>query len=235
VSVSPVPTSSTTSAAATSASCPHCGARVAADQRYCLSCGRACSPVRLAFLDVLQSEHATPQLTPGGGEVLAGSGAVLPPTLTYLPAGEPDGPRNWLQRHSGLLGLLSALLLAGLIGLLVGHWIDGEKSPSGAQVVKVEYPNGAPAVAGAAAAAPSSAASASKPTAKASKAAPSGPETQASEEKEAQEAQTQAKALPKPVVKSQNDLKRFESSTGKKHVEEANKLANSTEPIETGH
>lgn len=232
MSVTPVPTSPAT----TSASCPHCGASVAGDQRYCLSCGRACSPVRLAFLDVLQGEYATAQLGPGQGEGLAAAGTILPPTLTYLPAAEPDGPRNWLQRHSGLLGLLSVLLLAGLIGLLVGHWIDGSSSSSGPLHVTVEYPNGVPTAAGAAAAAPSTGAGATKSAAaKTSKATSSGKETEASEEKEAQEAQSNAKPLPKPTVKSQSDLKHFESSTGKKHVEEANKLANGTEPIETGH
>ena len=38
------------------AKCPNCGAAIVADQRYCLTCGRPCSPVRLAFLDVLQAE-----------------------------------------------------------------------------------------------------------------------------------------------------------------------------------
>lgn len=229
--VTPVPASV---AATTSTACPNCGASVAADQRYCLSCGRPCSPVRLAFLDVLQAEHATPQLPPGQGGGLAASGTILPPTLTYLPASEPDGPRNWLQRHSGLLGLLSVLLLAGLIGLLVGHWITGSAT-SGAQVVKVEYPNGLPAATGAAAAAPTtSAPTSSSAVARSTSAkAASSHQTQASEEKEAKEIESKPAALPKPVTKNQSDLKHFESTTGKKHVEEANKLANGTAPIET--
>ena len=41
----------------TAASCANCSAPLAPDQRYCLACGQPVSPVRLAFLDVLQSER----------------------------------------------------------------------------------------------------------------------------------------------------------------------------------
>ena len=40
-------------------SCADCGAPLVADQRYCLSCGQPASPVRLAFLDVLQGQPGT--------------------------------------------------------------------------------------------------------------------------------------------------------------------------------
>ena len=38
------------------ASCANCSAPLAPDQRYCLACGQPVSPVRLAFLDVLQAD-----------------------------------------------------------------------------------------------------------------------------------------------------------------------------------
>src|SRR5581483_1493233 len=47
-------------AAADGTACANCGAPLAPDQRYCLACGQPASPVRLAFLDVLQGEYQPP-------------------------------------------------------------------------------------------------------------------------------------------------------------------------------
>ena len=137
----------------TSTSCPHCGAAVHADQRYCLSCGQPCSPVRLAFLDVLRSEHgnghAGAAALPGSTQLPAPGGPGLPvgPTaggsVVYMRPPEQDGILGWLQRRAGALALASMLLLVGLIGLLVGHWITGTPK-SGPQEVRVVYPNGVP-------------------------------------------------------------------------------------------
>ncbi len=95
------------------AKCPNCGARIAADQRYCLACGQPCSPVRLPFLDVLQAESELRR--PDRDR----------PADRRLPAAAALGRRR---------GRLVAPLLrpvrsdrraahAGLIGLLVGHWL----------------------------------------------------------------------------------------------------------------
>ncbi len=110
---------------AAAATCAGCGAPLEADQRYCLACGRPCSPVRLAFLDVLQSEHAVPT-------------AVLsaPAGTGYAPPAEPAGTLAALRRYSGLFGLLGVLLVSLLIGLLVGHWLTG--STAGKQVLEVK-------------------------------------------------------------------------------------------------
>jgi zinc-ribbon domain len=113
---------------ASSTTCPHCGAEVAADQRYCLACGQPCSPVRLAFLDVLQAESAQhfPSTLPGS-------------TSGYLPPAPPDLGVARLGRYSGLFGLIAILLLTGVIGLLVGHWVSGGSSSSkGPTVYKIE-------------------------------------------------------------------------------------------------
>jgi hypothetical protein len=232
--------------------CPHCGTAVVADQRYCLTCGRPCSPVRLAFLDVLQAEHAQglharppavaqpAQLTAASGPGLPPAGTVVSSVASHAPPPEDAGVSGWLRRHSGLLGLLTVLLLSGLIGLLVGHWVSGTKIPS-QQVVKVEYPNGLPlanqAATSPASASPSSASppSGSPASTKASAAAPTGShQSEAQEEQEVKEAEAQAKNLPKPVKPTKSTLQHLEHSTGKKHEEEMNKLSSGIEPIETG-
>jgi hypothetical protein len=232
VESTPVPASHT---------CPHCGTRVLPDQRYCLACGRPCSPVRLAFLDVLRAEYAQPG---NGGsasgvaptQVLATSGAVLPPAdpvgyaaAIYVPPGDQSGVIGWLRRYAGLLGLLSVLLLAGLIGLLVGHWVTAP-GKQGPQEVKVDYLNGAPATAGTAAgaastSAPTKSTPAGSSTPAKSSAAPaaSSHQSQGEEEKEASEEEHKAPSLPPPVHQSTNSQNKFESTTGKKHEEEAKK------------
>src|ERR1700735_834587 len=109
------------------AKCPNCGSAIAADQRYCLACGQPCSPVRLPFLDVLQAESE-----------LRRPVAYAPPTAGYLPPlPADDGAIGWLRRYSGLLGLIAVLLICGLIGLLVGHWLAPSKA-SGPSIVKIE-------------------------------------------------------------------------------------------------
>ena len=73
------------------ATCANCGAALVADQRYCLSCGEPASPVRLAFLDVLQNDPAaagarqTIEMTPAG----------------YVPLGDSRGASGWLRRTPG--------------------------------------------------------------------------------------------------------------------------------------
>jgi hypothetical protein len=212
--------------------CPNCGAAVLADQRYCLTCGQPCSPVRLAFLDVLQAESE-----------LRGSSStpvsIVPPPTGYLPSlPRDDGAIGWLRRYSGLFGLLAVLLVTGLIGLLVGHWLTSSKAPA-AQVVKIEG-SGLLAAPAAATASPTAAApaSASSSTSKAasSKAASSksAAATEAQEVKEVKEAET-AKVKPKaPVKTSSSSLQKLSSSKGKQHQKEIEKLTEGDKPIETG-
>ncbi|HXC45116.1 MAG TPA: zinc ribbon domain-containing protein [Solirubrobacteraceae bacterium] len=200
------------------AKCPNCGAQVAADQRYCLACGQPCSPVRLAFLDVLQAESE-----------LRRPVAYAPPGAGYLPPlPADDGPLAWLRRYSGLFGLIAVLLICGLIGLLVGHWLAPSKA-AGASVIKIE----GTLPAAAATSAPSSTPAATTPTsptkAASGKAAPA---TEAQEVKEVKEA---AKAQPKPASKpSAATLDKLGSSKGKTHQKEIEKLTEGDKPIETG-
>ncbi len=205
------------------AKCHNCGVAVAADQRYCLTCGQPCSPVRLAFLDVLQAES----------ELRAPARLAPPITGQLPPLPRDDGAIGWLRRYSGLFGLLTVLLMCALIGLLVGHWLEPSKAPA-AQIVKIEggvlpavatstsptattpAPSVAPSSAGKAAASKSAAAS------------------EAQEVKEVKEAET-PKAKPKaPVKTSSSTLQKLSSSKGKAHQREIEKLTAGGKPIETG-
>ncbi|HEY3960313.1 MAG TPA: zinc ribbon domain-containing protein [Solirubrobacteraceae bacterium] len=220
MSLAPVPSEQPTEAQ----SCANCAAPLAPDQRYCLACGHPVSPVRLAFLDVLQGDH---QPYEAGHNPAAG---VLEPG--YAPVYEPvvSGPYAWLRRYSGLFGLLSVLLLAILAGLLVGHWVTQRKAPD-RQVLKVE---GLPAAAAATplAAAPT-ATTASTAAARTPKPATSSKETAKTEAHEVKEAKAIEKAPPPKAVKvSPSKLQKLGSSSGQKHEEEVNKLG--AQPIETG-
>ena len=222
MSLAPVPSEQP----ADSQSCANCAAPLASDQRYCLACGQPVSPVRLAFLDVLQADPS-----PYAG-AHGPAGALAP---GYAPAYDPvsaAGPYAWLRRYSGLFGLLSVLLLAILAGLLVGHWVTQSKAPD-QQVLKVEgLPTAAAAAATPLAAAPT-ATTASTAAATTPKPATLSKETAKTEAHEAKEAKAIEKAPPPKAVKvSSSKLQKLGSSSGQKHEEEVNKLG--AQPIETG-
>jgi hypothetical protein len=200
--------------------CAHCGATLVADQRYCLSCGQPCSPVRLAFLDVLQGEQRTSTAAPL---------ALATDTIELGPGGyaavSQRGVHAWLRRNSGLLGLLSVLVLCLIAGLLVGHWASQGKSSSGPQVVKIEGLSAAPA----AAATPTT----STPSGSSAVQSKSSSKEEAQAAKEVAKETKAEKAPPPPPKKvTSTKLKQLTTSTGKKHQEEINALG--AQPIETG-
>ncbi len=197
------------------ATCANCGAALVADQRYCLSCGQPASPVRLAFLDVLQGD---------------GPAAGVAPTIELGPAGyvpvDSRGANGWLRRNSGLLGLLAVLVLCLIAGLLVGHWASqgGTKVPA-KQVVEVKGLSGlAAAPAAAATSTTTAAAPAEQKESAAAKAAAAKAEAKLTKAEKA------PPAKPKKVAPTQ--IKKLTNSSGKQHQEEINALGNG--PIETG-
>jgi hypothetical protein len=201
-SLAPVPTESST--------CANCSAPLVADQRYCLSCGQPCSPVRLAFLDVLESDR---QMQPGSAPM-----GITP--AGYAPYVEAAAGPAWLRRYSPLFGVLSVLLLAMVIGLLVGHWTTQSKAPS-QQVIKVEGLTGVPS------------ASSVQPTT--TTPAPTTTSRSPAKEEKAEEAEAKAEekrtvAPPPPVKVNSTTLSKLTNSTGKKHQQEINKVG--TAPIE---
>jgi hypothetical protein len=230
---------------ATAATCAGCGAPLVADQRYCLACGEPASPVRLAFLDVLQAEYRP---APDGGTPVPPGGQVY---AAYAPAPEPDGLLGALRRYSGLLALVGVLLASLLIGLLVGHWASGGGSgAAGKQVVEVKIPGGllagaAPVASGSGGAGASgtgsgAAGDGSSGGAKAggtsgAHAAASSAKTESAAEEAKAEKEVKAATAPPPVKKkaSSGTLQKLEHSTGKQHEKEVSKLISGDEPIET--
>jgi hypothetical protein len=211
-SLAPVPSENQT--------CANCSAPLVADQRYCLSCGQPVSPVRLAFLDVLETERQ-PQLAPG-------SPGTMP--VAYTPYFDGAAGPPWLRRYAPLFAVLSVLLLAMVVGLLVGHWVTQSKAPAGPQVIKVEGLGGT--ALGAASTTPSAS---TTPTGSA--AAKSSTSAKSEEEKEAAEAKAEEKAEAKKPAKappakalSTSKINSLEKTTGKAHEKQLNELSHA--PIE---
>ena len=213
------------------ATCTSCGAELVADQRYCLSCGQPCSPVRLAFLDVLQGEPTRAAGTAAvPGWIGAGTAIEIGPG-GYATVPVQGGANGWLRRNSGVLGLLAVLLLCLIVGLLLGHWVTQGKSSSGPQIVKIEGLTLPAAAAGAAGA--STAASPTPASTHGSSSAKSSAKEEAEESAEAaKETKAEKAPPPAPVKVAPTQLKKLSTSTGKKHEEEVNALG--AQPIETG-
>jgi hypothetical protein len=213
------------------ATCPNCGAAIVADQRYCLSCGQPCSPLRLEFLDVLLADPGSRGSGIGGGEQTATT--VLPAPAGYVPAYlppvEPDGAIGWLRRYSGLLALVGVLFVTGLIGLLIGHWTKGASAPSGPQVVKIEG-----ALPLAAAAGNASTVGTPTTTTPTSGSAAGAPQSKAQEEKEVKETEASTVKAPPPAKASAGQLNKLAKSTGKAHKKEIEALTAGGKPIVTG-
>jgi hypothetical protein len=205
------------------AACAGCGAPLVADQRYCLACGQPASPVRLAFLDVLQTERNGS----GSNAVERWSGAT---STGYAPLVQAHGVNAWLRRYSGILGLLSVLALCLLVGLLVGHWVTQGKAPA-KQVIEVKGLTAGPAAA--AATTPASTTPAST-TPTSGKASTSQAKAEAEEAKaEVKETAAEKAPPPAPIKVAPTTIKKLSTTTGKKHQEEINSLG--AQPIETGH
>jgi hypothetical protein len=200
--------------------CANCSAPLVADQRYCLSCGQPCSPVRLAFLDVLESERR-PQLEPGGMSTMP---------VAYNPYLEPAAGPAWLRRYAPLFAVVSVLLLAMIVGLLVGHWVTQSKAPSSPQVIKVE---GFPAVAAAGTSTtPTTATTTSTSTSGKSSSSPKSEEEAEKAEAKAEEKAEEKAPAKAPEAKkiSAPALTKLEKTTGKAKEKELNKIG--TAPIE---
>lgn len=201
------------------ATCAHCGAALVADQRYCLSCGKPASPVRLAFLDVLQNDQGASARQPTPGLTAAGD-------ALYAEAG---GANGWLRRNSGLLSLLAVLGLCLIAGLLIGHWAGQGGGTPAKQVVEVKGLSGL-------AATPAAGASTQVSTTGGGSAQASTKTTARKEAagKQAEAKETKAEKAPPPAPKrvAPAKIKKLTNSSGAQHQKEINELG--AQPIETG-
>jgi hypothetical protein len=207
--------------------CANCNAALVADQRYCLSCGKPVSPVRLAFLDAL-APAAPPPAPTGTLPAAWGPGGYELTPSGYVPIQE-NGAAGWARRNSGLIGLLAVLVLCLLTGLLVGHWVSQSKTPAN-QTIKVEGLGalGAGVAVGATNGSTAGASGGSSTPAAKSTASEAKKDEEAGKHETAKEKAPPAK--PKTVSKAK--IQKITQSTGKKHQEEINALG--AQPIETG-
>lgn len=125
--------------------CASCGAPLAADQRYCLACGTRRAEARLPFRDVLGAAEP-PELVP--------LGAPIPSGYSVAPAAAAPTVNDRLRRNAPLMALVGILLVAMLIGVLLGHWSGQDvpiaaAAPARPQIIQVGGAAAAPAAAAA--------------------------------------------------------------------------------------
>ena len=120
----------TTSMIATSGDqCPTCKAHMAADQRYCLSCGHRRGDPRLPFMDAVVFMDA----------VNRPRDAATPPT----PPPSDRSPR--MSANASLIAGIATLVLAIGVGVLIGRSGNSGSAPVASntpQVIKVENGGG---------------------------------------------------------------------------------------------
>lgn len=108
------------------APCPECGAQLAADQRYCLNCGRRCGEPRLDFRRYAPDQRA-------GGTSQTSASAPAPATVSP-PDEKPQRDFTPLAAAGGI----AVLGLMLLVGVLIGRGDSTASAPTPAPVVRVE-------------------------------------------------------------------------------------------------
>jgi hypothetical protein len=131
-------------AEASAPTCAACGAPLASDQRYCLSCGEPAVPMSSVLRAGL--------LTSAGGDPFGsgrdpGSTPAAPPASLLAATGSassgPRGPHDQRQTLNVIAGV-GVLLLAMGVGVLIGRSSNGSAKPAAApQVISVASAPGA--------------------------------------------------------------------------------------------
>lgn len=196
--------------------CASCGVTLAADQRYCLSCGQRRGSARLPFLEILRDEPVS-QLIPLGRPLGA--------------AGIPAGPQETglaaqARANAGLIASVGVLLLAMLIGVLVGSGIAGDGSSTAAANQKpiVVSVGGGVAAPEAAAAAPA-AADTPTDTGAATTTKPKSDDKTAGDAASKSDATSKAaEAAVKPKAAGAAKLKSLDKLSGKEYQKQVDKL-----------
>jgi len=140
--------------------CPSCGAPMAADQRYCLECGRRRGDPRLPFMDAVVFMDTLRQ-----------------PAVTSVGPQAPSERRARVSAGTSLVAGVATLVLAIGVGVLIGRGGDGSSAPvanATPQVIRVEGAGGATETAATTAGASKSKAGATKGKGKAKEKAETG-------------------------------------------------------------
>jgi hypothetical protein len=109
-------------------SCRECGAPLAADQRYCLNCGKRRGGPRVDFQDRVPVDGAasTNGGVPDSARPSTDSGQLAPPEM-------PGPQRDYTPLAA--VGGIAVLGIMLLIGVLIGKGDSGDTAPPPAQVV----------------------------------------------------------------------------------------------------
>lgn len=108
-------------------SCRECGAALAADQRYCLNCGRRRGEPRVDFERHLPAENGA-----------TGNGVVAPPPANGVAPAATAPPEQKPQRDYAPLAAVGGIAVLGvmlLLGVLIGKGDDSASAPP--QVVRL--------------------------------------------------------------------------------------------------
>lgn len=187
--------------------CTSCGAPLAADQRYCLACGHRRAAARLPFLDMLREPPV--QLQPLHQPL--GVGGMTPPS-------SGDSLADRARANTGVVLGVGVLLLAMLIGVLVGSGLGRDDSALANQKPLIVSVGGGAAVAPAAStAAPTDTGAATTATPEDSDKASDGSSSSDKSSKAAEEA-IKPKAAPAAKLKSLGKL------SGKEYQKQVDKL-----------
>lgn len=95
--------------------CPTCGARMALDQRYCLSCGNRRGDPRLPFMDAVVFMETSKQ------PAAAAAGAAAAPP--------PPAAKSGISPSTTLIAGIATLVLAVGVGVLIGRSGDNSSAP----------------------------------------------------------------------------------------------------------
>lgn len=191
--------------------CTSCGAPLAADQRYCLTCGHRRAAARLPFLEILRGEET--HLMPLPGVVTATAAGPASPVGGAVPPLADDTLLGRARANTGLIAGVGVLLLAMLIGVLVGSGLGHDNGSALANQKPVVVSVGAGAAAPAAA----------TPTATGAATAPTATKPKTSSRKSASGASS-SKATIAPKMVAPAALQNLDKLSGKAYQKQVDKL-----------
>jgi hypothetical protein len=177
-------------------SCPNCGARMAADQRYCLNCGHRRGEPRLPFMDAVVFMES--MSAPGGG-----AGTPPPPPA---PSGGGSSPR--MNANAALIAGVATLVLAIGVGFLIGRsGHDGSSNVAAEAPIKVIEVGGGGSTATAATDEPTESAAESGKSKEGSKGAKKSPKATPKAEKNSEVGAHGASKATEEVLHTEGDVK----------------------------